>query len=74
MSNRNSKEERKPQKRVVYSGNYVRVSRTDGVAVTKICKKEGGRCNPKHQTGAPFAYTVMSRYSYGDSKRKFSMY
>jgi len=41
MSNRNSKEERKPQKRVVYSGNYVRVSRTDGVAVTKICKKDG---------------------------------
>jgi hypothetical protein len=38
---RRSEEERKPQKRVAYSGKHVCVSRTDGVAVTKMCKKDG---------------------------------
>ena len=38
---RRSEKERKPQKRVAYNGNYVRVSRTGGAAVTKICKKDG---------------------------------
>ena len=63
-----------PQKRVAYSGKHVRVSRTGGAAVTKICKKDGGRCNPKHQTGALFAYTPISGHSNGASKRKFSIY
>jgi hypothetical protein len=41
MSHPNSEEHKKPQKRVAYSGKHVRVSRTGGVAVTKICKKDG---------------------------------
>ena len=36
-----SEKERKPQKRVAYSGRHVRGSRTGGAAVTKTCKKEG---------------------------------
>jgi len=38
---RRSEKERKPQKRVDYSGKHVRVSRTGGAAVTKTCKKDG---------------------------------
>ena len=41
MSNPNSEEHKKPQKRVAYSGKHVRVSRTGGAAVTKTCKKDG---------------------------------
>jgi ABC-type sulfate transport system substrate-binding protein len=41
MSNRNSEEHKKPQKRLEYIGKNVRVSRTGGVAVTKTFKKEG---------------------------------
>ena len=41
MSNRNSEEQKKPQKRLEYIGKNVRVSRTGGVAVTKTFKKDG---------------------------------
>ena len=41
MSNRNSEEHKKPQKRLEYIGKNVRVSRTGGVAVTKTFQKEG---------------------------------
>ncbi len=41
MSNRSSAEDRKPQKRIEYRGENVRVSRTGGVAVTKTFKKDG---------------------------------
>jgi hypothetical protein len=41
MSNRNSVEQKKPQKRRAYSGENVRISRTGGVAVTKTFKKDG---------------------------------
>jgi len=45
-----SEKERKPQKRVAYSGRHVRVSRTDGAAITKTCKKDGAGAtlNSKH--------------------------
>ena len=50
MSNPNSEEHKKPQKRVAYSGKHVRVSRTGGAAVTKTCKKDGAGAtlNSKH--------------------------
>jgi len=38
---RRSEKERKPQKREAYNRKHVRVSRTGGPAVTKICKKDG---------------------------------
>jgi hypothetical protein len=38
---RRSEKERKPQKREAYNRKHVRVSRTGGAAVTKICKKDG---------------------------------
>jgi hypothetical protein len=41
MSNRNSEEQKKPQKRRAYIGKNVRVSRTGVVAVTKTFKKDG---------------------------------
>ena len=41
MSNPNSEELKKPQKRVAYSGKYVRVSRTGGVAATKTFRRDG---------------------------------
>jgi len=41
MSNPNSEELKNPQKRVAYNRKHVRVSRTGGAAVTKICKKDG---------------------------------
>jgi hypothetical protein len=41
MSNRNSEEHKKPQKRLEYIGKNVRISRTGGVAVTKTFKKDG---------------------------------
>jgi ABC-type sulfate transport system substrate-binding protein len=41
MSNRNSEELKKPQKRLEYIGKNVRVSRTGGAAVTKTFKKDG---------------------------------
>jgi hypothetical protein len=41
MSNRSSEEQKKPQKRIEYRGENVRVSRTGGVAVTKTFKKDG---------------------------------
>ena len=41
MSNRNSEEHKKPQKRLAYIGKNVRISRTGGVAVTKTFKKDG---------------------------------
>ena len=41
MSNRNSEEHKKPQKRLEYIGKNVRVSRTGGVAVRKRFKKDG---------------------------------
>jgi hypothetical protein len=41
MSNRNSEEQKKPQKRLEYIGKNVRVSRTGGVAVRKTFKKDG---------------------------------
>ena len=41
MSNRNSEEQKKPQKRLEYRGKNVRVSRTGGVAVRKTFKKDG---------------------------------
>jgi hypothetical protein len=50
MSNHSSAEERKPQKRLEYRGENVRVSRTGGVAVTKTFKKDGvgATLNTKH--------------------------
>ena len=50
MSNRNSEEQKKPQKRLEYIGKNVRVSRTGGVAVTKTFKKDGvgATLNTKH--------------------------
>ena len=36
-----SEKERKPQKRVAYSGRHVRVSTTGGAAITATCKKDG---------------------------------
>jgi hypothetical protein len=50
MSNRNSEEHKKPQKRLAYIGKNVRVSRTSGVAVTKTFKKDGvgATLNTKH--------------------------
>ena len=50
MSNPNSEEHKKPQKRVVYSGKHVRVSRTGGVSVTKTFKRDGvgATLNTKH--------------------------
>jgi hypothetical protein len=50
MSNSNSEEHKKPQKRVAYSGKNVRVSRTGGVSVTKTFKKDGvgATLNTKH--------------------------
>jgi hypothetical protein len=41
MSNPNSEEQKKPQKRLAYSGKNVRVSRTGGLAVRKRFKKDG---------------------------------
>jgi hypothetical protein len=41
MSNPKSEEEKKPQKRIEYRGENVRVSRTGGIAVTKTFKKDG---------------------------------
>jgi hypothetical protein len=41
MSNRNSEEHKKPQKRLEYIGKNVRVSRTGGVAVRKTFKRDG---------------------------------
>jgi hypothetical protein len=41
MSNPNSEEQKKPQKRRAYSGKDVRVSRTGGLAVRKTFKKDG---------------------------------
>ena len=41
MSNPNSEEHKKPQKRVAYSGRHVRVSRTGGAAITTTFKKDG---------------------------------
>ena len=41
MSNPNSEEQKKPQKRLAYIGKDVRVSRTGGLAVRKTCKKDG---------------------------------
>jgi hypothetical protein len=41
MSNPNSEEQKKPQKRRAYIGKNVRVSRTGGVEVRKTCKKDG---------------------------------
>ena len=38
---RRSEKERKPQKRVAYSGRYVRVLRTGGVAATKTFMRDG---------------------------------
>jgi hypothetical protein len=38
---RRSEKERKPQKRVAYSGKHVRVSRTGGVAATKTFRRDG---------------------------------
>ena len=38
---RSSEKERKPQKRVAYSGRHVRVSRTGGAAITTTFKKYG---------------------------------
>jgi hypothetical protein len=50
MSNPNSEEQKKPQKRIAYSGKHVRVSRTGGLAVTKTVKKDGvgATLNTKH--------------------------
>jgi hypothetical protein len=50
MSNRNSEEQKKPQKRRAYIGKNVRVSRTGGVAVRKRFKKDGvgATLNTKH--------------------------
>jgi hypothetical protein len=50
MSNPNSEEQKKPQKRIEYRGENVRVSRTGGLAVTKTCKKDGvgATLNTKH--------------------------
>ena len=50
MSNPNSEEHKKPQKRVAYSGKNVRVSRTGGVSVTKTFKRDGvgATLNTKH--------------------------
>ena len=47
---RSSEKERKPQKRVAYNRKHVRVSRTGGAAVNKICKKDGAGAtlNTKH--------------------------
>jgi len=47
---RRSEKERKPQKREAYNRKHVGVSRTGGVAVTKICKKDwaGANLNTKH--------------------------
>jgi hypothetical protein len=41
MSNPNSEEHKKPQKRVAYSGKHVGVSRTGGVAATKTFRRDG---------------------------------
>ena len=41
MSNTNSKDSNKPQKRVEYRGKNIRVSRTGGVSATKTFKGEG---------------------------------
>jgi hypothetical protein len=41
MSNPNSEEQKKPQKRLAYIGKDVRVSRTGGLAVRKTFKKDG---------------------------------
>ena len=41
MSNPNSEEQKKPQKRLEYIGKNVRISRTGGVAVRKTFKKDG---------------------------------
>jgi hypothetical protein len=41
ITNRNSEEQKKPQKRLSYSGKNVRVSRTGGLAVSKTFKKDG---------------------------------
>ena len=41
MSNPNSEEQKKPQKRLEYIGKNVRVSRTGGLAVRKTFKKDG---------------------------------
>jgi hypothetical protein len=41
MTNRKSEEQKKPQKRIEYRGENVRVSRTGGIAVTKTFKKDG---------------------------------
>ena len=50
MSNPNSEEQKKPQKRLEYIGKNVRVSRTGGVAVRKTFKKDGvgATLNTKH--------------------------
>ena len=41
MSKRNSEEQKKPQKRIEYRGENIRVSRTGGVSATKTFKKDG---------------------------------
>ena len=41
MSNPNSEDHKKPQKREAYNRKHVRVSRTGGAAITTTCKKDG---------------------------------
>ena len=50
MAESKSDKTKKPQKRIEYRGEHVRVSRTGGVAVTKTFKKDGvgATLNTKH--------------------------
>jgi hypothetical protein len=73
MTNPNSEEHKKPQKRIEYRGENVRVSRTGGIAVTKTCKKDGVGATLNKSTVSVCRYDYFRMLEWGFKTEIFNV-